>query len=65
MAFESWRYQDPSEIVEASMRLTLKEERHAAHGDRQSHRPQRVRIWDEHYRQARRIHIKKLMKGRP
>lgn len=26
--------------------------------------PKRKRIWDEHYRRARRLHVKQLMRGR-
>lgn len=56
----AWCYRDPAETVRlagAGMQMPAL----ATFGDLISHHPQRVRIWDAHYRQARRLHVKQLM----
>ena len=71
-ALPSWFYRDPADTVQFEfcsapmqfVQATAATQRHAALGDEISRRQKRVRIWDQHYRQARRLHVKQLMRGK-
>lgn len=58
---EAWLWRDPGEIIEGLLRRA---ERTEQRGEAISVRQKRKTIWDAHYRQARRLHVKQLMRGR-
>lgn len=56
----AWMWRDPGEIIETLLQISARSERR---GEAISTRPQRPDR-DRYYTQARRLHVKQLMKGR-